>query len=199
MAVAGSLVQWVRDNLNLVKDAQELDALAESVSDTAGVYIVPAFSGLFAPWWRSDARGVIAGLTGYATKAHICRAVLEATAFQVKDICEAMESDSGILLTELRVDGGLTNSRPLMEFQADVLGIPVVRPEVVETTALGAAYAAGLTVGVWRDKKELKAHWKVALRWTSHMDAEERERKLSYWLKAIERTLDWAPAESTGA
>ncbi|MHC1693031.1 MAG: glycerol kinase GlpK [Sphaerochaetaceae bacterium] len=196
IAVAGSLVQWVRDNLKIVKSAPEVDILAESVPDCGGVYIVPAFSGLFAPYWRSDARGVIAGLTGYATAAHICRAALESTAFQVKDIFDTMESDSHVKMTVLKVDGGLTNSRPLMEFQADLLGIPVIRPQVVETTALGAAYAAGLSSGFWHTFEELALHWKEKSRWVPAMDKDVREQKIALWNKAVQRTLDWVPVES---
>ncbi|AEC02759.1 glycerol kinase GlpK [Parasphaerochaeta coccoides] len=191
VAVAGSLVQWTRDSLCLVKDVRELDHLAESVEDSGDVYMVPAFSGLFAPWWRDDARGVIVGLTGYATRAHICRAVLESTAFQVKDIAEAMEKDSGITLGTLKADGGLTNSKPLMKFQADLLGIPVIRPQVVETTALGAAYAAGLTAGVWETLGEVRTQWQEGCRWEPHMDEETRSRKLRQWYKAVDRSLGW--------
>ena len=194
IAVAGSLVQWVRDNLKLVKTAPEVDILAESVPDCGGVYIVPAFSGLFAPYWRSDARGVIAGLTGFATSAHICRAALEATAFQAKDIFDAMEADSQIKIRVLKVDGGLTNSRPLMEFQADLLGIPVIRPQVVETTALGAAYAAGLSSGFWHTFEELAHHWKEKSRWEPAMEDSVRETKILFWKKAVKRTLGWISA-----
>jgi glycerol kinase len=155
------------------------------------VYIVPAFSGLFAPYWRSDARGVIAGLTGYVTRAHLARAILEATAFQAHDIFKGMEKDSGIEMTTLKVDGGLTNSKPLMEFQADLLGIPVIRPLVVETTALGAAYAAGLSVGVWKDLDELASYWKEERRWEPRMADEIRCEKIRFWKKAVNRTLDW--------
>ena len=195
IAVAGSLVQWVRDNLKIVKSAPEVDTMAESVPDCGGVYIVPAFSGLFAPYWRSDARGVIAGLTGFATAAHICRAALEATAFQAKDIFDAMEADSGIKVEVLKVDGGLTNSRPLMEFQADLLGIPVIRPQVVETTALGAAYAAGLSSGFWESFEELSKHWKEKSRWVPAMDAAVRDQKILFWNKAVQRTLGWVTEE----
>ena len=191
IAVAGSLVQWVRDNLKLVKNARELDELAMSVSDCGGVYIVPAFAGLFAPYWRSDARGVIAGLTGYADRRHLCRAVLEATAFQAYDIFEAMAKDSGISLSSLKVDGGLTNSSPLMAFQSDLLGIPVIRPKVIETTALGAAYAAGLSIGIWQNRKNLSRYWKEQLRWTPGMDENVRSEKIARWSKAVSRTLDW--------
>ena len=195
MAVAGSLVQWVRDNLKMVTSAKELDELAMSVQDCGGVYIVPAFAGLFAPYWRSDARGVIAGLTGYASRAHICRAVLEATAFQAYDIASAMESDSSVEIESLKVDGGMTNSWPLMAFQSDILSKPVIRPVIVETTALGAAYAAGLTVGVWKDKEELRSYWKEQTRWTPTMDDKERQKKVGFWKKAVSRTLDWVVAE----
>mgnify|MGYP000872853406 CR=1 FL=1 len=195
VAVAGSLVQWARDNLKLVESAQELDRLAESVPDCGGVYIVPAFSGLFAPYWRSDARGVIAGLTGYATRAHICRAILEATAFQAWDIFCGIERDGNVTLSELKVDGGLTNSAPLMAFQADLLGIPVIRPLVVETTALGAAYAAGLSVGVWESLDVLASQWKEERRWEATMGADERNEKICFWKKAVNRTLDWVQGD----
>ena len=191
IAVAGSLVQWARDNLKIVGSAPELDELAESVPDCGGVYIVPAFSGLFAPYWRSDARGVIAGLTAYATRAHLCRAILEATALQANDLFEAMEMDSGIHIKELKVDGGLTNSRPLMEFQSDLLAIPVIRPKIVETTALGAAYAAGLTCGVFRDFDQLRSQWQEERRWEPRMSQAEREKKILKWRKAVSRTLNW--------
>ena len=195
IAIAGSLVQWARDNLKMVQNAKELDTLASSVSDCGGVYIVPAFSGLFAPHWRSDARGVIAGLTGYVTRAHICRAVLEATAFQANDIFEAMELDSGIDLKTLKVDGGLTNSNPLMEFQSDILSIPVIRPRITETTALGAAFAAGLSVDIWQNRENLSKYWKEQLRWTPSMDEKTRQNKIIFWRKAVSRTLNWASEE----
>jgi glycerol kinase len=196
IAVAGSLVQWARDNLKIVSSPQELDHLAMSVTDCGGVYIVPAFSGLFAPYWRSDARGVIAGLTGYVTRAHLCRAILEATAFQVNDIFEAMELDSGIHMETLKVDGGLTNSTPLMEFQSNLLAIPVIRPKIVETTALGAAYAAGLSVGVFCDLKELQKQWKEERRWEPVMDEASRQRKIRLWRKAVSRTLNWKSGDT---
>jgi len=192
IAVAGSLVQWVRDNLGLVKTAPELDVLAESVEDNGGVYFVPAFSGLFAPYWRSDARGVIAGLTGFANSGHIARAVLEATAYQAYDIFGAVEKDSGIKLSELRVDGGLTNSRLLMQFQSDILNIPVIRPAVKETTALGAAYAAGLSTGYWESEEELGRQWREDLRWIPGMAEQERAALVKDWHKAVERTLNWS-------
>ena len=195
VAVAGSLVQWARDQLHLVSTPQELDAAADTVPDNGGVYIVPAFSGLFAPYWRSDARGVIAGLTGYASRAHICRAVLEATAFQANDIFSAMEMDSGTSIKELKVDGGMTNSLPLMAFQADIMRVPVIRPVVVETTSLGAAYAAGLTAGVWKSREELKTQWKEQMRWLPTMDDKERANKVGFWNKAVRSTLGWMDSE----
>jgi len=191
IAVAGSLVQWVRDNLHLVESAQQLDKFAEEVPDCGGVYIVPAFSGLFAPYWRSDARGVFTGLTGFSNRGHICRAVLESTGFQAYDIFKAIEADSCIKMETLKVDGGLTNSTPLMQFQADILGIPVVRPKVSETTALGAAFAAGLSVGLYKDLQELSQSWKEASRWEPKMELSEKEKKIVFWKKAVERTLNW--------
>ncbi len=191
IAVAGSLVQWARDNLKMVSSPQELDMAASEVSDCGGVYVVPAFSGLFAPYWRSDARGIIAGLTGFATRNHICRAILESTAFQAYDIFKAIEADSKVRITELKVDGGLTNSNPLMEFQADVLRVPVIRPRIVETTALGAAYAAGLTVGIFRSTDELSNQWKEEKRWEKKMEEKTVLNKIRLWKKAVERTLDW--------
>ncbi len=191
IAVAGSLVQWIRDNLKIVSSAQELDAFAEKVDDCGGVYIVPAFAGLFAPYWRSDARGVIAGLTGYSDRNHICRAALESTAFQANDIFKAIETDSHIKMRELKVDGGLTNSKPLMKFQSDILGIPVIRPAVIETTALGAAYAAGLSVGIYHDLDELASQWREEKRWEPTMSQEDREAKVKFWDKAVQRTLNW--------
>ena len=195
IAVAGSLVQWARDQLKMVSSPKELDALAASVPDNGGVYIVPAFSGLFAPYWRSDARGVIAGLTGYATRAHICRAILEATAFQANDIFSVMEMDGGLKIESLKVDGGMTNSIPLMAFQADIMKVPVIRPQIVETTSLGAAYASGLTMGVWKDFDELSGYWKEQMRWLPTMDDKERENKVGFWKKAVRCTLGWMPAE----
>ena len=191
VAVAGSLVQWVRDNLHRVSTPQELDSLAEEVPDCGGVYIVPAFSGLFAPYWHSNARGIIAGLTGYATRNHICRAVLEAAAFQANDLKDAMEKDSGVRITHLKADGGMTNSVPLMAFQADIMNIPVMRPRINETTCLGAAYAAGLTAGIWQDEEDLRPYWKEQMRWLPLMDDKERQNKLRCWKKAVSRTLDW--------
>ncbi len=191
IAVTGSLVQWLRDNLGLISESSEVETLAASVPDNGDVYFVPAFSGLFAPHWRSDARGVIAGLTRFNTKAHIARAALEATAFQTREVLEAMNADSGVPLAELRVDGGMVVNELLMQFQADILGVPVVRPLVTETTALGAAYAAGLAVGVWKGTAELAANWGEDRRWTPHMDEADREHRFGRWQQAVERTLDW--------
>ena len=191
IAVTGSLVQWLRDNLGIIKSAPEIEKLASSVEDNGGVYIVPAFSGLFAPHWRADARGVIVGLTRYVNKNHIARAALEATAFQTREVLDAVNADSGVPLTELRVDGGMVANDALMQFQADILGVDVVRPEVVETTALGAAYAAGLAVGFWDNTEQLAANWKEGKRWTPQMDPAERDRQMRLWNKAVTRTFDW--------
>ena len=191
IAVAGSLVQWVRDNLGLIRSAPEIEALARTVEDNGGVYFVPAFAGLFAPYWRSDARGVIAGLTGFNTKGHIARAALEAVAWQVREVVDAMAADSGQPLTTLKADGGMTANELLMQFQADVLDVPVVRPKVPETTCLGAAYAAGLAVGFWPDLPTLKSQWAVDARWTPAMPAERRTREFAQWKKAVQRTMDW--------
>lgn len=191
IANAGSLVQWVRDNLGLIKNASEIEALASLVDDNGDVYCVPAFSGLFAPYWRSDARGIIAGLTGYANKSHIARAVLEATAFQTRDIVDAMNLDSGVFLKGLKVDGGMVHNNLLMQFQADLLDVPVIRPRVFETTALGAAYAAGLAVGFWSGLHELKAKWAIHSTWNPKMDEKRRSKGYAGWKKAVERTLNW--------
>ena len=191
IAVAGALVQWLRDNLGLIGESSEIEALAASVDDNGDVYFVPAFSGLFAPHWRSDARGVVAGLTRYATKAHIARAALEATAFQTREVLDAMAADSGAALRELRVDGGMVVNGLLMQFQADILHARVVRPAVAETTALGAAYAAGLATGVWSSLEELAANWSAGGAWTPRMDPDERSRLCRRWRSAVERTLDW--------
>ncbi len=195
IAVAGSLVQWFRDNVGLIDSAPDIESLAASVEDTGGCYFVPAFSGLFAPYWRSDARGVIAGLTAYVTKAHLARAVLEATCWQVREVVEAMDADSGVKLSTLKVDGGMTANDLLMQIQADVLGCPVVRPKVIETTALGAAYAAGLAVGFWPDQATLKANWREDADWSAQLAADERERRYGKWKKAVQRTLDWVDEE----
>jgi glycerol kinase len=191
IAVTGALVQWMRDNLGLITSAPEINDLAATVADNGGCYIVPAFSGLFAPYWRTDARGIIAGLTGYVTKGHLARAVLEATAWQVKDVVDAMNLESGLPLTALRVDGGMTASELLMSFQADVLDVPVVRPTVAETTALGAAYAAGLAVGIWPDLETLQAMWQPDRTWKPSMAAADRERGLAHWHRAVERAFGW--------
>ena len=191
IAVTGSLVQWVRDNLQMIGSASEIEEIARSVDDNGGAYFVPAFSGLFAPHWRSDARGALVGLTRYVNRGHLARAVLEATAFQTREVVDAMNADSGVDLTELRVDGGMVANELLMQFQADLLGVPVVRPRIAETTALGAAYAAGLAVGFWADEAELSRQWAEDKRWEASMDAAERERTYRKWGKAVQRTLDW--------
>jgi len=191
VAVTGALVQWLRDNLNLIRTSAEIEALACTVEDNGGLYFVPAFSGLFAPYWKANARGALLGLTRYATKAHVARAVLEATAFQTREVVEAMEKDSGIPLEVLRTDGGMVENQMLMQFQADILGRPVVRPKVKETTALGAMYAAGLAVGHYRDLEDLRANWSVEKTWTPTMSAEKRERMYRTWKKAVTRTFDW--------
>jgi glycerol kinase len=195
IAVTGSLVRWVRDNLGLISSAPEIEALARTVEDNGGCYFVPAFSGLFAPYWQSDARGVITGLTGYITKGHIARAVLEATAWQTREVVDAMIADSGVALTTLKVDGGMTANELLMQFQADVLGVPVVRPVVPETTCLGAAYAAGLAVGYWPDVESLRANWKKSAEWAPAMAADERNRHYRKWKKAVQRTMAWLDAD----
>ncbi|PYC82194.1 glycerol kinase [Streptomyces tateyamensis] len=191
IAVTGSLVQWLRDQLGIISTAAEIETLASTVEDNGGAYFVPAFSGLFAPYWRSDARGVIAGLTRYVTKGHLARAVLEATAWQTREVVDAMEKDSGVTLTALKVDGGMTSNNLLMQNIADVLDAPVERPFVAETTALGAAYAAGLAVGFWPDLDTLRANWHRAAEWTPRMDEATREREYKKWLKAVERTMGW--------
>jgi len=191
IAVTGSLVQWLRDNLGLISSAPEVEELARTVEDNGGCYIVPAFSGLFAPHWRADARGVIAGLTGYVTKGHLARAVLEATAWQTREVVDAMTADSDVALRRLRVDGGMTANALLMQFLADVLDVPVVRPAVSETTCLGAAYAAGLAVGFWPDLETLRAQWRQDAAWEPAMDPAHRDRELRNWRKAVQRTLDW--------
>ena len=191
IAVAGSLVQWLRDNLGIISQSHEVEELARSVSDNGGAYFVPAFSGLFAPHWRPDARGALVGLTRYVNKAHIARAVEESTAFQTREVLEAMNADSGQALTELKVDGGMTRDELLMQFQADQLGVPVVRPTVLETTALGAAYAAGIAVGFWSGTDDVVANWAEGKRWEPAMEPSERERLFRNWVKAVERTLDW--------
>jgi glycerol kinase len=196
IAVTGSLVQWLRDNLGLITDAREVETLAATVDDNGGAYFVPAFSGLFAPHWRSDARGALVGLTRFVNKGHIARAALEATAFQTREVLEAMNADSGVPLTELRVDGGMVANETLMQFQADLLGVDVVRPLVAETTALGAAYAAGLAVGYWQSTDEITENWGEDRRWSPRMDEAERERLYRQWKKAVQRTLDWVDEDT---
>ncbi|WP_322512284.1 glycerol kinase GlpK, partial [Chloroflexus sp.] len=191
IAITGALVQWLRDNLGMITSSAEVEALANLVEDNGGIYFVPAFSGLFAPYWRSDARGVIVGLTRYVTKGHLARAVLEATAYQTREVLDAMEQDSGVKLTALKVDGGMVYNNTLMQFQADILGVPVIRPKVAETTSLGAAYAAGLAVGFWSSTDEMRANWGVDHTWTPQMDAATRERLYRGWKKAVTRTFDW--------
>ena len=189
IAVTGSLIQWLRDNLGIIESSSEVEELATSVQDHGGVYFVPAFSGLFAPYWRAEARGAIVGMTRYNTKAHIARAALEATAFQTREVLDAMEADSGVKLEELRVDGGMTANNLLMQFQSDLLGVPVVLPKVAETTALGAAYAAGIAVGFWRGTCEVRRNWRKYRIWQPKMEAEEREQRLAEWKQAVRRTF----------
>jgi glycerol kinase len=191
IAITGALVQWVRDNLGLITKSSEIEALALSVPDNGGVYFVPAFSGLYAPYWKDDARGVIAGLTRYATKAHIARAALEATAFQTREVLEAMEKDSGVALDSLRTDGGMVENNLLMQFQADILNRPVVRPIIKETTALGAAYAAGLAVGFYKSVDDLRANWSVDHTWQPDLEDKKREEMYRLWKKAVTRSFDW--------
>ncbi len=191
VAIAGALVQWLRDNIGMIKSAPEIEALAASVEDNGGAYIVPAFSGLFAPYWRSDARGAIVGLTRFITKAHIARAVLEANAYQTLDVVEAMQKDSGVSLNRLKVDGGMVANNLLMQFQADLLDVPVIRPKVTETTALGAAYAAGLACGFWNGLDDLRQNWSMDKTWQPNMDAEKRRKRIAGWSKAVERTFGW--------
>jgi glycerol kinase len=191
IAVTGALVQWFRDKIGLIGSAPEIETLARTVEDSGGCYFVPAFSGLFAPHWRSDARGVITGLTGYITKGHLARAVLEATAWQTREVVDAMNSDAGVALGMLKVDGGMTANNLLMQFLADVLDVPVVRPIVSETVSLGAAYAAGLAVGYWDDVERVQAHWHKAAEWLPAMEPELRERRYRKWRKAVQRTIDW--------
>ncbi len=191
VAVTGALVQWLRDNLGLIADSADVEQLAAGVPDNGDVYFVPAFSGLFAPHWRDDARGVIVGLTRFTNRSHIARAALEATAFQTREILDAMISDSGVALTELRVDGGMVGNEILMQFQSDILGIDVVRPRIAETTALGAAYAAGLAAGLWPGTEELRGLWAEDRRWHPRMGEQERERLFGRWQQALARTLDW--------
>ncbi|HEY0119244.1 MAG TPA: glycerol kinase GlpK [Cellulomonas sp.] len=191
IAVTGSLVQWLRDNLGLISSAPEIEQLADTVEDNGGAYFVPAFSGLFAPYWKGDARGALVGLTRYVNKGHIARAALEATAFQTREVLDAMNADSGVALTELKVDGGMTANEALMQFQADILGVPVVKPVVAETTALGAAYAAGIAVGFWNGEQDVIDNWAEDKRWIPAIDPAERDRTYRLWKKAVTRTFDW--------
>jgi glycerol kinase len=194
IAITGALVQWLRDNLGMITSSADVEALAKTVDDNGGVYFVPAFSGLFAPYWKSEARGVIAGLTRYVNKGHIARAVLEATAWQTREVLDAMNADSGVPLTALKVDGGMVYNELLMQFQSDVLNVPVIRPKVAETTALGAAYAAGLATGFWAAVEDLRANWAKDKEWHPKMDAAERDKEYRLWKKAVTRTFDWVEA-----
>jgi glycerol kinase len=191
IAITGALVQWLRDNLGLIEKSADVETLAGTVEDSGGIYFVPAFSGLFAPYWRSDARGAIVGITRYVNKGHIARAVLEATAFQTREVLDAMEKDSSVKLTALKVDGGMVFNELLMQFQADILNVPVIRPKVAETTALGAAYAAGLAVGFWKDYDELRANWGMDKQWKPSMAQEKRQSLYSGWKKAVTKTFNW--------
>ncbi|MEA5458214.1 glycerol kinase GlpK [Arcicella sp. LKC2W] len=191
VAITGALVQWLRDNLGLIEKSSDIETLANSVEDNGGCYFVPAFSGLYAPYWKADARGVIVGLTRYVNKAHIARAALEATAFQTLEVLEAMEKDSEIEISSLRVDGGMVVNETLMQFQSDMVEVPVVCPAMIETTALGAAYAAGLAVGYWKDLEDLKQNWGIAHTWKPNMEAEKRNKLYHYWKKAVARSFDW--------
>jgi len=191
IAITGALVQWLRDNLSMIAKSADVEVLALSVEDNGGIYFVPAFSGLFAPYWKSDARGAIVGLTRYVTKGHIARAALEATAFQTREVLDAMEKDSGVKLTSLKVDGGMVYNDTLMQFQADILGVPVIRPKVAETTSLGAAYAAGLAVGYWKKVDDLRKNWGKDKEWDPKMDASHRDKLYKQWLKAVTRTFAW--------
>ncbi len=198
IAITGALVQWLRDNLGIINSAPEIEALAETVDDNGGAYFVPAFSGLFAPYWRSDARGALVGLTRYVNKGHIARAVLEATAYQTREVLDAMNADSGVALTELKVDGGMVQNEALMQFQADILGVDVVRPKVAETTALGAAYAAGLATGYWATQDDLRQNWLEDKRWSPSMDEGKRDKLYAKWKKAVTKTFDWVDESDEG-
>jgi len=195
IAVTGSLVQWLRDNMGMISKSPEIEDLAKSVEDNGGVYFVPAFSGLFAPYWRSDARGVIVGMTGYVNKGHIARAALEATAFQTREVLDAMEQDSGVKLKALKVDGGMVYNNTLMQFQSDILGVPVIRPQVAETTSLGSAYAAGLATGFWSNIDDLRRNWQVDQTWEPALDPSKRATLYRNWKRAVERTFDWVEDE----
>src|SRR5205807_708101 len=191
IAITGALVQWLRDNLGIIQTSAEVETLANTVSDNGGIYFVPAFSGLFAPYWKSDARGAIVGMTRYVNKGHIARAALEATAFQTREVLDAMEADSGVGLHALKVDGGMVFNETLMQFQADILGVPVIRPVVAETTALGSAYAAGLATGFWESLEDTRRNWAMDKTWEPSMDASRRDELYRNWKRAVERTFDW--------
>jgi glycerol kinase len=191
IAITGALVQWLRDNLKMIRTSDEVEELAKTVQDNGGCYIVPAFSGLFAPYWKGNARGVFAGLTRFVNAGHIARAALEATAFQSREVVDAQNEDSGVPLESLKVDGGMVVNETLMQFQADILGVPVIRPQVAETTALGAAYAAGLATGFWDSVDDLRNNWAEDKRWEPSMDDAKREELYKYWKKAVTRTFDW--------
>jgi len=195
IAITGALVQWLRDNLKMIRSSGEVEDLAKTVEDNGGTYIVPAFSGLFAPYWKGNARGVFAGLTRFVTNGHIARAALESTAFQSREVADAMNADSGVDLESLKVDGGMVVNETLMQFQADILGVPVIRPKVAETTSLGAAYAAGLATGFWAEVEDLRENWVEDKRWEPQMDASTRDEYYKYWKKAVTRTFDWFEAE----
>jgi glycerol kinase len=195
IAVTGSAVQWLRDQLGIISGASETETLAKQVPDNGGVYFVPAFSGLFAPYWRSDARGAIVGLSRFNTNAHLARATLEAICYQSKDVADAMEKDSGVKLEVLKVDGGVTANELCMQMQADILGVPVSKPVVAETTALGAAYAAGLAVGFWNNTDELVQNWNEDKRWSPEWNDEQRAEGYKGWEKAVQRTLDWVDVD----
>ncbi|MGH2848052.1 MAG: glycerol kinase GlpK [Thermoleophilaceae bacterium] len=197
IAITGALVQWLRDNLKMIQAAPEVEELARSVDDNGGCYIVPAFSGLFAPYWKSNARGVVAGLTRYVNAGHIARAALEATAYQSREVAEAMDADSGVKLESLKVDGGMVGNDLLMQFQADLLGVPVIRPKVPETTSLGAAYAAGLATGFWNEVEDLRENWVEDKRWEPQMESAQRDEYYTYWKKAVTRTFDWFEADES--
>ncbi|MFL5835865.1 MAG: FGGY family carbohydrate kinase, partial [Solirubrobacteraceae bacterium] len=191
IAITGALVQWLRDNLKMIRTSDEVEELAKTVEDNGGCYIVPAFSGLFAPYWKGNARGVFAGLTRFVNAGHIARAALESTAFQSREVVDAQNEDSGVPLESLKVDGGMVVNETLMQFQADILGVPVIRPQVAETTALGAAYAAGLATGFWDSVDDLRNNWAEDKRWEPSMDDAKREELYKYWKKAVTRTFDW--------
>jgi glycerol kinase len=191
IAITGALVQWLRDNLKMIEKSSDIEPLARTVEDNGGIYFVPAFSGLFAPYWKSDARGAVVGMTRFITRGHIARAALEATAFQTREVLDAMNKDSGVDLTALKVDGGMVYNELLMQFQSDILGVPVIRPQVAETTALGAAYAAGLAVGFWKSVEDLRSNWAKDKEWKPQMDAALRDKEYKGWKKAVTRTFDW--------